>query len=486
MKNISIKNFIFVFFTLVFSGFLFAPATSAVISVDNLVVEFENTPLFSEANFIPGDGVTRWIKVTNNSPDVQDIIIEAINFSDSGSLGDNLELTIKEGSAKLYQDTMANFFSRGEIFLSALAGNGGSTQYDLNVKFPEGADSSLMEDNLSFDILIGFSGNGDGGEGNGNNGGGEDNGVVISGGGGGSQGTSGYRGLIISNEAIFDIIAEAGTAEAFWNTSYPATSQVVYGLTSAGPYTLNLNDPKFGYPFATLEDSLKVTEHYVDLFGLIPGETYSYRVISHASPPTVSFEHTFTVPLLNDSNSQNINLNNEFKENQTIENQSTEKQKNQDNILSLASEPPRAPGNPIFFDPKKEKKENELTGEDEAVNKPQTQEKTDKKALASIFSAFSLDKLFSSECVDYSVYLLILFIIAYFLRFLWEKKNKKNNLSKNELTEKRILYLIKVAAALLLLEFIFKISCLGSILLLILTILIVWYFLNKRKNTSSQ
>ena len=34
------------------------------------------------------------------------------------------------------------------------------------------------------------------------------------------------------------------------------------------------------------------------LTGLLTGETYVYRVVSRASPPTVSPEHQFTVPLL--------------------------------------------------------------------------------------------------------------------------------------------------------------------------------------------
>jgi hypothetical protein len=33
------------------------------------------------------------------------------------------------------------------------------------------------------------------------------------------------------------------------------------------------------------------------LNGLVPGQTYLYRVISRASPPTISPEHQFTVPL---------------------------------------------------------------------------------------------------------------------------------------------------------------------------------------------
>ncbi|MFC1775424.1 hypothetical protein ACFLY0_01025, partial [Patescibacteria group bacterium] len=101
-----------------------------------------------------------------------------------------------------------------------------------------------------------------------------------------------------SNEAaVVAVDPPTGSAFISWLTNYDSTSQVVYGLTSEGPYTIDLNDPtgKFGYPMANVEDPTMVREHFMTLTDLIIGETYSYRVVSHASPPTVSYEHTFTV-----------------------------------------------------------------------------------------------------------------------------------------------------------------------------------------------
>jgi hypothetical protein len=479
MKTI-IQNLTLAFVAVFAAGLLFVPNVSAV-TVDNLVIEFENSPLFSEANFIPGDGVTRWVKVTNNSQNTQGVLIEAINFSNSGDLGDNLELTIKEGSNELYKDTLTNFFSYGELFLSNVAGDGGSTQYDLNVRFPEGADNTSMEDSLSFDILIGFSG-----EGGADNGGGDTE-VVITGGGGGSsggggsQGTSGYRGLQISNEAIFDIIPVAGTAEAFWNTNHAATSQVVYGLVSSGPYTLDLNDPKFGYPFATSEDSTKVTEHHMNLFGLILGETYNYRVISHASPATVSFEHTFTVPVF-DSTTPNTETGNTTGD-PVVQNKPTKEVPSP--VYALNNAPVTNSNNPVFSDPTEEENETIVLKEDSSDNEPKTQDQKNDKGLASIFSAFSFDKLFSPECVNYTAYLLLIFVIAYLARSLWEKKNESSHLSKKELISNKIMYFIKITVGLLIAAFIFGISCSIDILLMVLVLFIILYFLNKRKKNKN-
>ena len=51
-------------------------------------VEFENDPLFKNANIMPGDSVVRWMKVTNNSGETMPIAIEAINFPGFPNIGD--------------------------------------------------------------------------------------------------------------------------------------------------------------------------------------------------------------------------------------------------------------------------------------------------------------------------------------------------------------------------------------------------------------
>jgi hypothetical protein len=80
-----------------------------------------------------------------------------------------------------------------------------------------------------------------------------------------------------------------------WTTNIPATSQVIYGLTSGGPYNLDMSAPNFGYPFSTTEEDLnvnKTTNHNVNILGL-PLGTYSYRVVSRASPATIGYEYHF-------------------------------------------------------------------------------------------------------------------------------------------------------------------------------------------------
>ncbi|MBP6884143.1 MAG: hypothetical protein KBC06_02835, partial [Candidatus Pacebacteria bacterium] len=71
-----------------------------------LSVSFQNNPLFSEANFLPGSEVVRTVGVTNNSGVSQNVIVEAINAVDEGGLGDQLRLVIRSGETVLYNNTL--------------------------------------------------------------------------------------------------------------------------------------------------------------------------------------------------------------------------------------------------------------------------------------------------------------------------------------------------------------------------------------------
>jgi len=105
------------------AGFLLVLPTNAT-QVDELIVEYwsetENNwlplsvPIFSETNFLPGDGITRLIRVTNNSVETQRIATESINENDPDHLGSQLNLTIKEGATIIFNNTLAKFFSQGE------------------------------------------------------------------------------------------------------------------------------------------------------------------------------------------------------------------------------------------------------------------------------------------------------------------------------------------------------------------------------------
>ena len=258
----------------------------------DLVVEFESDPLFSEANVLPGNDVTRFVNVTNNAGASQDIIVEAINVSDPDGFGSVLDLLIEENGDELFSGSLADFFDAGEVSLSSVAGSGGETAYDFTVSFSEGANNTYQGKSLGFDIIVGFKGDEGGG-------GGDVGGSGGSGGGGGGGGGGGngppVQGLVIQNESTVSV--SETTATIVWNTSFQATSRVVYD-TAAGLFDFN-DPPNYGYSNSTAEfntpaNTNGVTLHEVTITGLTPGTSYYYRTISHASPDTISLEHGFT------------------------------------------------------------------------------------------------------------------------------------------------------------------------------------------------
>ncbi|NOY35740.1 MAG: hypothetical protein GXP44_02380 [bacterium] len=289
-----------------------APIASAlaVSETPPLAVVFETNPLFSEADIIPGDGVTKTVTVTNNSEESQQVITEAINASDDSGLGEALKLVISGDSGEIYGSgkTLGDFLRAGEVKLSVLPA-GATEVYSFIVSFGADADDSTQNGEIGFDLCVGFEGGntscgdteiGGEGEGGGDNGGTDGTGETVPGtGGGGGGGANGpvepFEHLKIANETATPA-TPLGTAVITWDTNILSTSQVIYGIASEGPYQLSLaTSPYFGYPNGTSEDRIKVTRHSVTLTGLAPDTLYKYRVISRASPPTISYEKTFII-----------------------------------------------------------------------------------------------------------------------------------------------------------------------------------------------
>ena len=320
------------------AGVLFVLPTNA--SVPSLTVEYSAdngtswSPLtgsiFNETNFLPGNGVTRLIKVTNNSGTTKKIATETINENDPNNFASQLKLEINQDITSIFNDTLEKFFNQGETYLSSLE-NGANVQYDFTITFDSGSENEYQEKSLGFDILVGFQGE-DGtvcGNGlkeideqcDGTDLGGQtclaysftggdltcntnctfDTSACTGGGnppGGGGPGGSVVwpPGLFITNEAS-RIIIEDCSVTISWNTSYGATSQVIYG-PEGGNHLLDLSDnadtpPFYGYAYTSSEDSSKVLYHEVSINNLTPNTTYYYRCVSHASPATIGFEYSF-------------------------------------------------------------------------------------------------------------------------------------------------------------------------------------------------
>lgn len=264
-------------FLITLSFFALVPVTASA-QIPRLDVQFETMPLFSNDDFKPLDRMCRYVRVTNLTNATQPVVMEAINESgctnaDPNCLASRLELEVLRGATSLYKKFLAVFYADGEVVIDTISPEE-TKQYDLCVTFTTGPDDDNLYQTLQtgFDLLVGYQGA-------------QTN----------TSTGSGPRGLQIRGEAS-SVSTTLGAINITWTTDYPATSQVIYGLSSGGPYTLDLSQQNYGYPFATVEDGTKVLNHNVLLTGLTPGATYRYRVVSHASPATVSYEHEFTVP----------------------------------------------------------------------------------------------------------------------------------------------------------------------------------------------
>ena len=276
------------------AGVLFTPSTSTQAQTNLVDVLFENTPLFDEANFLPGDSITRWVKVTNVSGETQRIATEAINYTKpipEDDLSRVLIIVIKQGGTDLYggssptgSKSLYDFYQDSEayleIYLSDL-GSGETVQYDFTISFPSEKENEWQEKTTHFDVLIGSQGTTSP----------PPPSPPTPPGGGGGGGLP--PGLTIFNEASWNVTANSVTIT--WTTSYFSTSQVIYAAEGEA-HTLDLDAPNYGYAHSKEGDDSgleKVTGHSVTITGLTSGTTYYYRVVSHASL-AISREYSFT------------------------------------------------------------------------------------------------------------------------------------------------------------------------------------------------
>lgn len=152
-------------FLIIFLGLAFFGNANFVFAGTNLRVILEPDrlppdPLFSEADFKPGDCVTRWVKLTNNTSINQIIGASITNYSDSGHMGDVFNVEIKEHDSGIvkFTGTMTDFSKAGEVILNSDARSGIEFQYDVKVCFQIDAGNPYQEKSLSFDISFSIQG----------------------------------------------------------------------------------------------------------------------------------------------------------------------------------------------------------------------------------------------------------------------------------------------------------------------------------------
>ncbi len=256
----------------------------------NLTGEFEKEPLFKEANFLPGDSVVRWAKITNTSGKVQTIAAQAINFIlpiPSDDLARALDFRISSGGIDLYggskgKKTLADFYNDGVVSLNTL-GDGATAQYDFEIYFPTEKGNEWQLKQTIFDIVIGLK----------NEGGGIDDPPTHTDKdtpGGNDGGSAGQCEITIYDATVQANPISCDNTVITWSTNCGSNSQVFYSANIPNGLP-NQAKNNFGYEYSTAVDKTIVPKHTMALVGLSPNTTYYYIV---ASADETSREHSFT------------------------------------------------------------------------------------------------------------------------------------------------------------------------------------------------
>jgi hypothetical protein len=240
------------------------------------VVDFSATPLFAEANLLPGDAVARTVTVTNTGVEAETVEFGFENVI-NGPLATEMELVVDNGSTVYVDDTFTTLFA-GDSYPLGTLGTNESRTYTFTAALPPTAPNPLQTETFGFDLLIGFAGA-------------EavsDRARAFSG---------GSRTLQLFNEAA-TVEEELGGAFVTWNSNRPASSYLVCGVREAGPFSLSEEAPLFGYDFALEEQVGAVTSHGLALSDLDPGE-YECRPAGRTRSSagfTVGDPVRFTIP----------------------------------------------------------------------------------------------------------------------------------------------------------------------------------------------
>ena len=152
MNNLFTKLFLL-------SAFLALFPLARAAAETHLQVDFETSPLFSEASFMPGDTVLRSATTTNLTTENIPIAVKAAQVNNADGLGDMMSIVISKGGVTLYTNTFTNFLSESLIPLGTLE-SGAVARYDFSVRFTPETGNPYQEKSVSFDILIGISGEG--------------------------------------------------------------------------------------------------------------------------------------------------------------------------------------------------------------------------------------------------------------------------------------------------------------------------------------
>lgn len=268
-------------------------------------VGYERTPLFDDANLVPGDSVSRWVTVKNSDSAPRAVSMQFYDTDKGGFglLGKNLasqfNFEIKKNGASVYSNKLDAAFDESEIAINSSLAAGADEKYDFILSFDTAAGNDYQDKQLSFSICVGFAGDNfcvsDNEEESQNGGGGM---TLTSISGGGRGGDRAPLSLKYFDYEVKSYCLGDGTAMAMfsWKTDAPATGRALHAPANSAKFDPAL--PDFGYQ-ATRWETKPVTDHMAFAFGLFPVQTYDWRLdmtAANSRRVTTQSLGTFTAP----------------------------------------------------------------------------------------------------------------------------------------------------------------------------------------------
>ncbi len=253
-----------------------------VVQAAGLGVSFQSSPLFYNTNIAPGENIDRTVTVTNNGTENENVYFSTVNNTSTG-LAEVMLLSVESGAVNYYNDYYSDLFNDEEISLGVLA-PGQSRTYVFTSSFASTADDGYQSKTMGFDLCVGFSGGGlqcDGLA------------AVTS-----SSGGGGFLTLRLLNETVGSTDVIKGSGLITWDTNRPASSYLICGDATHGPFDLDPNAPFLGYEFEVAEINEAVTEHSVEVVVDTPG-AYECRPASRTTSGrgfTVGNPVRFSIP----------------------------------------------------------------------------------------------------------------------------------------------------------------------------------------------
>jgi len=143
---------------------------STVRALGDLTVNWnvpEGNPIFTVANFAPGQSESRSVVITNGGSGIRPVGARSEIVNDADGLSQMIDFKISDGVTDVYggtsatgPKTLANFFTEGVppngIFMSNLSA-GATKTYTFTAKFKESAGNDFQNKQVVFNIIIGIT-----------------------------------------------------------------------------------------------------------------------------------------------------------------------------------------------------------------------------------------------------------------------------------------------------------------------------------------